>query len=70
MPVDFALTEEQIAAREMAHDFAEGELRRGALECGGALAVPAGLLARASEPGLIVNDHRARAVMKSRTISV
>jgi acyl-CoA dehydrogenase len=52
VPVDFALTEEQVAAREMAHDFAERELRPVALECDAAHAFPPDLLAKAAGLGL------------------
>ena len=50
--MDFQLTDEQIAAREMAHEFAERELRPIALECDMAHGFPPELLCKAALLGL------------------
>ncbi len=50
--MDFSLTAEQLAAREMAHEFAERELRPIALDCDMRHAYPPELLGKAAALGL------------------
>jgi len=54
--VDFTLTDEQIALREMAHDFAEKEIRPVAWEYDRDSTWPAAILEKAWELGLM-NAH-------------
>src|SRR4029079_352073 len=54
--VDFSLTEEQMALRELAHDFAEREIRPGAWEYDREATWPGAVIEKAWEVGLM-NAH-------------
>ena len=63
--VDFTLTDEQNALREMAHDFAEKEIRPVAWEFDRDGTWPQAILEKAWELGLM-NAHIAGGVRRSR----
>ena len=63
--VDFTLTDEQIALREMAHDFAEKEIRPVAWEFDKEGTWPQEILEKAWELGLM-NAHVPRRLRRSR----
>ena len=62
--VDFTLTDEQIALREMAHDFAEKEIRPVAWEFDKEGTWPQAILEKAWELGLM-NAHIPEALRRS-----